>query len=795
MIININNNKKYQMKSFKNIKKSGLTIIEVILALSIGAVVIINVILFLSELSYKERMKIVAGNIMSINSGFMRKVQHDGSDFERFIDNEKDGTAEVVAGVNATTVDINNYIYWDVGDFASGLLNDVLVPVEACGAGGSWIPKDSETGSEIRTVPLIPCGLYNDGLPLGFEMRAVLRRDNNPSNFDEGLARFTIFIDFSNSELYTRSSGLFSGGTNTNAQRIVEFMNYLDARKSADLYGTQSVELVRAVDGSFDDESDYVAALIENVDPSDCFLGGGVSTCQIAIHIGFTGGNNQQFLRTDGENGMLRPIKFALNGADAREDRWQTCARWTRLDTGDWRQDLVECGIQGGTGYSVDKLGNPMYPNTSNQSGVQGVFSQTNTEGLYITYRDPAAGENVEQVDSMTALSFCEMFTSPPGTDFIGGIGSSVEVPCGIYVSNVIDGDPVVQVVADTQTIETMFSENIKVVDIAARRLRIKQEREGDVPFVIYPHEEGADAIYRVVDNGSYFTFMATGNLEWGGNVEIDGTLKVNGNGEFIGNITQTGAQTTFDLTDKFAIIFGDLSMVATKENSSSPGSGGISSYFPSGIDYFNIDFFNDVRLSASNVAIQGTDSIILDSDKIIIDGTLIAPTPESTYSVISHFDNSDLDYAATLSGDEKKLRSFVTRDYVKHLENTKGNIILKYVNVITPENSFLPKPDCLDFISEGENLHLYDGSPAASLDGQSLARIVLVPISFKTYANSYGSNQFFTHHAQDAGSGWEIYFYISGDGTAGTGAREDGAGTSLALVFCDYEGVVFRKP
>ena len=772
------------MKSFHRSKKSGLTLIEVILALSVAAVVIVNVILFLAELSYKERLKITAGNIMTINSGLMRKIQHDGNDILRFVDPDNDGTVDIsatdVGGISSGSYD-QNYIYWDQDDYVDLFLNETMVPNEACDGSGTWIPKDSATGSAIRTVPLIPCGIYEDGLPFGLEFRGVLIKDSNPANYDEGIGRFTTFINFDNSEVYNRS-GFLSGNTNQNANNIIQFMNYLEARQSADLYGTQSVELVR-----LDTAGDYMGGFQENVEPSDCFLSGGANTCEIAVHINFTGGNNQQFLRTDGTNGMLAPLSFTMSGADSRQGDMQTCARWVR-NGANWEQDLVECGLHGGLGNSVEDNDADGF---ADEGGVKNVTSEVSTDGLYITYREPGRDEFDDgQYPYPNAL--CDVYPSPGG-NFIDDLGVPSQVPCGIYNTSTDPTDPSVQVIADSQTIEDLYSQNIRAVDITARKLRVK---EGADPEIFTLIDDADNSIYVVEDmGGNNFRFSATGNYVQNGNMFISQGLTVDGTTLLNDDLTVNG-DVTFNLEDRF-----DINIASDGVGSSFDSYNYIDTtgYGVSG-NYMSLGstIGNGLFLTGSNTVIDGTQSVTIKSPEIITDGTLIVPDGSETYSEVSSFNGGDVQDYTTANAEQRSLRSFVTKDYVKHLENISSDIVLKYVNVATPTSSYMDKPNCLDFVnSDPENTELYAGTDAATNfgNGEDYARIMLLPISFKTYSNAYGSNQFYTHHAQDVSTGWEIYFYLSGDGAVGTGAREDGAGTSIAMVYCDYSSIDFRAP
>ena len=73
--------------------------------------------------------------------------------------------------------------------------------------------------------------------------------------------------------------------------------------------------------------------------------------------------------------------------------------------------------------------------------------------------------------------------------------------------------------------------------------------------------------------------------------------------------------------------------------------------------------------------------------------------------------------------------------------------------------------------------------------------QVLLIPMYFKTYNSAFGDNQVFSQHAAHSSSTtWDIYLYLSGEGAFGTGAREDGAGGSPAMVMCDYSSINFSR-
>ena len=144
-----------------------------------------------------------------------------------------------------------------------------------------------------------------------------------------------------------------------------------------------------------------------------------------------------------------------------------------------------------------------------------------------------------------------------------------------------------------------------------------------------------------------------------------------------------------------------------------------------------------------------------------------------------------------------------VTSDMAKYLDDTSSPIQIVGIERVEGEFLQLTKPNCLSFMDDANYSsaaanpyrEIIDDIGGALGSGESYARIVLVPMYFKTYNSAFGDNQVFSQHAaHSSATTWDIYLYLSGEGAFGTGAREDGAGGSLAMVLCDYSSINFSR-
>ena len=70
--------------------------------------------------------------------------------------------------------------------------------------------------------------------------------------------------------------------------------------------------------------------------------------------------------------------------------------------------------------------------------------------------------------------------------------------------------------------------------------------------------------------------------------------------------------------------------------------------------------------------------------------------------------------------------------------------------------------------------------------EGRNIRMILLVSITKLTMKRLAQTNLCATYD-HSTPEEWDVFLYLAGEGAYGTGAREDGAGGSLAITLCDY--------
>ena len=186
--------------------------------------------------------------------------------------------------------------------------------------------------------------------------------------------------------------------------------------------------------------------------------------------------------------------------------------------------------------------------------------------------------------------------------------------------------------------------------------------------------------------------------------------------------------------------------------------------------------------------------------DELILEATNGVSTANGTglHAAISALTGENFDAVNGLSTDGlKALSEVVTYDFARYLDDTSSPIQIVGVEKVENELTQITKPDCLSF-ADDSNYASTDHNPYKGItlpDGESLARLVLTPIFFKTYNESFGDSQVYAQHAVHSSPfTWDVFLYLAGEGAFATGAKEDAAGASLAIVMCDYTGINFSR-
>ena len=148
----------------------------------------------------------------------------------------------------------------------------------------------------------------------------------------------------------------------------------------------------------------------------------------------------------------------------------------------------------------------------------------------------------------------------------------------------------------------------------------------------------------------------------------------------------------------------------------------------------------------------------------MLADNGVVAENGTSFHNSKSTLSNSDFD-ASGISNENLRRRSeLVTADMAKYLDDTSSPIQIVGVDRIEGAYMQMTKPDCLYFLDDN-NYSSQEANPYRDIigtlpttDGQSLARLLLVPTYFKTYNSAFGDNQIYAQHAAHASSSaWDL--------------------------------------
>tara|TARA_B100000700_G_C15063722_1_gene868076 strand:- start:28166 stop:30562 length:2397 start_codon:yes stop_codon:yes gene_type:complete len=796
---------------YNNKNNKGLTLIEVLLAISIGAVAIFGFLEWQRSFMIGQRIETASKNIAELPQAVMRRVHHDGYDYSLW-----EGTY-TTATPKPTQYSADDYMLWEgYENINESLIQNFLVAQrnEQCGViNQSWNPKnddgtlDGGNETEIESTALVNCSLFANRSPMDLEFDALIK--NDPVNVGY-ISGFRLYINFENSTIFSGSET--RGGSDTDFNNIATLLEDLNNNLSPDLAGSQAVFLADkgAVETDLNDDNELtVVECYQAIDSGN--------ECFVVLDLDFAGTNNQQFLRTDGDNSMFAPIDFAKDGADFAADNLQRCAYWEDDGAGNWTARDVDCGLYGGS-YQI---------NGNDPDKTQAVTNDTQTENLYITYRDGTDStqkstqvQNLCQLKEVVNGNTVEDDGANETDNFLLNT-IATESPCGIMRN----GD-IIQLVTDRAYVKTVMGNNIVAEDFKGEKLILRDDPSNGGDMFIVEDSSGND-IFTISKTGSIVANdVGSTTYRWDGDTTFNGTLTANNDALFNSNVTM-------DLEDaeRFVITNGTKGQLVFNNNIADPRNGELSneSFKDSGSsqssNYFGVNFSgtggnglaiisdeDSLIYGQKDLTIKGEESTNIESGgdiNIGSDGGKVKITGEnSVYGGKSTFQNRTI---SEISGNANSNNvdelpadmnpnnfEFATMDYIKHLENLQSRIHLRYTNMVDSVNAVIPKPHCLDFVEndpDGIYKNTSIASNASPTDGRSLARIILVPLVMKTYNSAFGSNQAYTHQADDDGNQWKIYQFLSGEGYTGSGAREDGVGTSIAMVYCDYSGIDFKAP
>ncbi|MBE8232150.1 MAG: type II secretion system protein [Endozoicomonadaceae bacterium] len=632
-------------------------------------------------------------------------------------------------GTNPTSADTN--ISWDNNNF-DDLIDLYLVARKNVGCGNlvnGWNPHNSD-------------GTKDGGTETNMEFASLIPCNTftaiNPFNIQleavinadplGSVNQFGLYLIMDNSS--------FDQFNNEN-----NILNYVKLRSelagvNTNLNGIKNVEFGTS-GADLDDTSDdiiYTTAECQVELAND-------RKCDILVYLDFAGETNGRFLMTGGENFMMASLSFGESIAAGR----QQCLKWDLSGT-TWSSSLVDCGIEGG----------------ADNSEVTLVTKEANTERLTIT-------------DSANISHLCNVYQMEDEangrTNLIPTPAPNNLTPCGFTKNGSI-----IQLASEVSHANRAYADEVVAEQIFSVENTLYSTINGATVLIVYDSAHN-NIVYSIDNNGN--ANMA-GNLSVSGDGLISRDLEVEQN-----LIVSQGGSINLEAGATFNI--GDPSAAGT----------GLRFSKNDGTRTFSIDSTGlNLEIFGRN---RDTSIKLSDSDQQIeleASGGIVSANGTRFHGSFSSFRDQLFDPVDGITSlDEKKLSELVTYDYAKHLDNTSSSIQIVGIDKVEGEFTELTKPDCLWFTKDSAYTNA-QANPYKGLvfpDGESLARLILTPIFFKTYNASFGDNQLFASHGVHSSSTtWGIYLYLSGEGAFGTGAREDGAGSSLAMSVCDYNGISF---
>lgn len=463
--------------------------------------------------------------------------------------------------------------------------------------------------------------------------------------------------------------------------------------------------------------------------------------CDIIVQLNFSGTTNGMFKRTDNQNSFVDDVTFKTSSGVADK---QKCAYWEETSPDVWSQSVVDCAIKAGSGDD-----NVVLVFDASQANEFVITNETNLNHVCRLY----------EVDADSAL----MPQAAPSS------------PCGLLQ----DGAGIVQLITNEIHADDILGKKIVAEQVFAGKMTLHSDGNGDLLI------EGYNASHTVM------TFSLSNN----GDVFADGTLTVNGNATFNANALVNG-----DLT-----AVNDVNMALNGNSTLSIGNpaGGESAEITDDGEFSILHKGNRFKIQTGS---QG-EGLALANDaagtemKLKANKGIVVDNSSHIHAAVSTLTNQVFN-ASNQQTDLEKLRSrLVTADMAKFLDDTSSPIQIVGIDRIEGEFTSMQKPDCLAFANDSNYSspesnpyrQLIDSNRIDTSKGRDYARLVLLPMYFKTYNSAFGDNQIFAQHASHAtATTWDIYLYLSGEGAFSTGAREDGAGGSLAMTLCDYSGIDF---
>lgn len=278
-------------------KNSGLTLIEAMIVLGLGALMMVSFLIWQRENALNENSKLLGQQFITISSAIDEKISISGFS---------------VIDENATGLSKN---VWQDSAWANtkavvdGLLRKELIARDSvCGNGSGWSPSAAKETKRI----LVPCQMWSGNkLPFGFETEGKVVKDA-----DGFVSDIYILIKFVNARAFTDNLGY-----------LAKAVQYATTNDSVNKTGRHLFEFANK-------------NTLKEIGLSECQK---LGSALCVARIGYSRNNAYEYLRTDGTNSMLNTnISFKKDKATER----MKCNRWVKGADGSWTLDSkVDCGI------------------------------------------------------------------------------------------------------------------------------------------------------------------------------------------------------------------------------------------------------------------------------------------------------------------------------------------------------------------------------------------------------------------------------------------------------------------
>lgn len=719
------------MKHGRMGKQSGFTVIEIVIGVAIFLILLNIASVLASDYLHKYRIEQNANTLSKVAIAVQRRNAHDGFLFSFWDEN----------GGRAAT---NNTLSWDVNQLDE-FLTDYLVGRENPGCGNlaaGWNPVNAAgqpnlgDPTSMERAELVDCNALRNQIPYNIQIESALSPEPNDT-----VAVYALYLVMDNVNFGPKDE------PDNNILNYTQLQQALINELQDNANGITGVRFgLRNNLGDIADDQIFTTA-----ECSDRLTNN--QECDIIVSVDFAGTTNGLFKRTDNQDFFLDDVTFGQNVGGVR----QTCAYWERDIAGPagWSGSIVDCAIKAGV----------------NDDDVTLVFDAAQAGEFIVTNEGPAQVD----IEHLCPLYQLEDDAAREGV-LVRRAAPGESSPCGILK----DGN-IVQLITDQAFVGQLYTEDLIAERIYASRLDLFSNGNGDLMIQVF--DQTQTAVVFLIDNN--------GNATVGGDLDVDGEATFNSTATVIGTFRAvSNAEFAMNAGGQVSFGEGGNSGIIMSRNGA-----GTFTIETRGVQFEILAGNNNQGISLNTDA--GGDVEV----RIKAENGIISENGTTFHSSKSTLRNSLFDAAGDgiTTAAEKSLSELVTADMAKMLDDTSSPIQIVGVDRVEGAFTTLTKPNCLWF-TEDANYSSPEANPYREIvdsgvlaSGESYARLILLPMYFKTYNSAFGDNQIFAQHASHSGANtWDIYLYLSGEGAQGTGAREDGAGGSLAMTLCDYSSIDF---